>query len=736
MKPLTLFLFLLSMPIFAQKSIFFSIDSLPVSGVLLDKGWKYQTGDKLDWAKPDLDDSAWTPIDPTKEIVTLPQVFNAQIKWLRLNFELKNKLSSPLGIAIRQAGASEIYLNGQLIQQFGHFNTDSSKVRAYDPLQIPIYLPADSAGQYTLAVRYALQPDVRYTNIYNLTKNPLFTATLFDLVPTLHAQKDFKIYYKGIEIFAIGIFLILLIIHIALFVNQPSNKTSLVFALYLFVAIFVRSFKIIGESQSYLDDRYISLNISNWSLALLAICLSTVYYRISQASRDIYYYIIVAYSFMYSCVSSLVYSAFPWQNFLLLIGSIFNFIIWIRLTRMGYKKGIRGFLVLNVAIMFSLLGLASRTIVVHFLNYGITPIGYNALDYGISPYWLEAIIQLGGIAIPIGLSLFMGIQGNETNKALSKQLLKNDQLKNEAIELEQEKQHILATQNETLEKQVTERTAELNQSLDVLKATQNQLIQSEKLANLGELTAGIAHEIQNPLNFVINFSELSLNIVKDLKDEMEAPLIDKAYIDELFNDLSANQEKINHHGKRASSIVKGMLAHSRASTGIRELSDINKLADEYLRLSYHGLRAKDKTFNANFTSNFADPLPKIEVIPQDLGRVLMNLINNAFYAVNEKRVKNTQAGYQPLVSVSTEQIDSHIIIKISDNGIGIPENIKEKIFKPFFTTKPTGQGTGLGLSLSYDIITKGHGGSLEVESEMGAFTLFIIKLPLSLPQPK
>lgn len=266
-------------------------------------------------------------------------------------------------------------------------------------------------------------------------------------------------------------------------------------------------------------------------------------------------------------------------------------------------------------------------------------------------------------------------------------------------------------------------------ALAELKATQAQLIQSEKLASLGELTAGIAHEIQNPLNFVNNFSELSVDLVKDLKDELKKADKDEAYIDELFDDLSQNQEKINHHGKRASSIVKGMLEHSRASTGVKELTDINKLADEYLRLAYHGLRAKDKDFNADFELIADENLPKIEVVPQEIGRVLLNLINNAFYAVNE-RAKQDEPNYQLKVTVTTKIAYKNLKISVQDNGIGMNEAIKAKIFQPFFTTKPTGEGTGLGLSLAYDIVTKGHGGTLEVESVECEGTTFTVKLPI------
>jgi signal transduction histidine kinase len=270
-------------------------------------------------------------------------------------------------------------------------------------------------------------------------------------------------------------------------------------------------------------------------------------------------------------------------------------------------------------------------------------------------------------------------------------------------------------------------------TLHELKSTQAQLIQSEKLASLGELTAGIAHEIQNPLNFVNNFSELSVELAEELKEEISKPELDKGLIEELAADLATNQEKINHHGKRASAIVKGMLEHSRMGDAMNRVStDINALADEYLRLAYHGLRAKDSSFNAAMETHFDPDLPKIEVIPQDIGRVLLNLINNAFFAINDKSKQGIE-GYSPTVTISTRlrlcsATESAIEIKVQDNGNGIPEAIKDKIFQPFFTTKPTGQGTGLGLSLAYDIVTKGHGGSLEVESKETG-TLFIIRFP-------
>jgi two-component system NtrC family sensor kinase len=260
-----------------------------------------------------------------------------------------------------------------------------------------------------------------------------------------------------------------------------------------------------------------------------------------------------------------------------------------------------------------------------------------------------------------------------------------------------------------------------------LKTTQSQLILSEKMASLGELTAGIAHEIQNPLNFVNNFSELNKELLLEMKDEIEKGNIEDAK--SLAANAIDNQEKINHHGKRADAIVRGMLQHSRSSTGIKEVTDINALCDEYLRLSYHGYRAKDNTFNSTLNTNYDKTIGPLNIIPQDIGRVILNLINNAFYAVQEKKAKLGNE-YSATVSLNTKKSGDNVLISIKDNGNGIPQNILDKIFQPFFTTKPAGQGTGLGLSLSYDIV-KAHGGELKVQAQEGEGSEFIIQLSVS-----
>jgi signal transduction histidine kinase len=269
-----------------------------------------------------------------------------------------------------------------------------------------------------------------------------------------------------------------------------------------------------------------------------------------------------------------------------------------------------------------------------------------------------------------------------------------------------------------------EKYSELTNTKETLRATQNQLIQSEKMASLGQLTAGIAHEIQNPLNFVNNFSEISVELLEELDDH---PLVEAQK--SLVLDVKQNLQKILFHGKRADSIVKGMLQHSRTSAAEKLPTDINKLVEEFFILAYHGMRAKEPGFNCVMDKQLSPNLPMVRIIPQDVSRVILNIFNNSFYAVDE-RSKTEGKVYRPTVSIATRQVNGNILVTIRDNGKGIPDEIRDKIFNPFFTTKPTGQGTGLGLSISHDIIVKGHNGALHLDSRPGEFTEFKITLPL------
>jgi two-component system, NtrC family, sensor kinase len=348
--------------------------------------------------------------------------------------------------------------------------------------------------------------------------------------------------------------------------------------------------------------------------------------------------------------------------------------------------------------------------------------------------FLGTIADFLDIAYPFAIIwlVAMFFINNKQRKALEKERKQREE--------EEAQARIVAEQKGVLEVMVEERTAELTrqkeelqQTVENLKATQTQLVQSEKMASLGELTAGIAHEIQNPLNFVNNFSEVNTELAAELKFILDKLNVTDQVKEELIaitDDIVQNHEKILYHGKRADTIVKSMLQHSRTNNGQKEETDINALADEYLRLSYHGLRAKDKTFNAVFETDLDPTMGKIMVVPQDIGRVVLNLVNNAFYAVNEKK-KTAGENYHPTIWLSTKRFGKLAIIKIKDNGNGMPDTVKEKIFQPFFTTKPTGKGTGLGLSLSYEIITKGHGGSLVVDTKEGEETCFTIKIPIN-----
>ena len=332
-------------------------------------------------------------------------------------------------------------------------------------------------------------------------------------------------------------------------------------------------------------------------------------------------------------------------------------------------------------------------------------------------------------AIPFTIiwMIVMWLVSNKQQRALASERKKRVQ--------EEEINRITSAQKSQLEVMVAERTAELTQqkeelqqALSELKNTQSQLIHSEKMASLGELTAGIAHEIQNPLNFVNNFAEVNMELIDELKQESFQGKVEM--VSALAKDIRQNLEKISYHGKRADAIVKGMLQHSRTSTGQKEDVDINTLIEEYVGLSYHGMRAKDKSFNVAIKSKLDPNAGIVKIIPQDIGRVLLNVFNNAFYSVKEKKQEQIP-GFEPTVNISTKKVNGEVEIRVRDNGNGIPEKILDKIFQPFFTTKPTGQGTGLGLSLSYDIINKVHGGRMYINTVEGQYAEFIILLPVS-----
>lgn len=348
-------------------------------------------------------------------------------------------------------------------------------------------------------------------------------------------------------------------------------------------------------------------------------------------------------------------------------------------------------------------------------------------DFDVLPYTFFTVkaMQIGSAAEALLLSMALANRINLLKK-------EKEEAQLQTLQSLEENKKLITEQNVLLEKKVGERTLELKEAnkqlltaIKNLEETQTQLIQKEKMASLGELTAGIAHEIRNPLNFINNFSEVNTELIAELKIEIDKGNIEA--VKTIADNLKENEQKINRHGKRADSIVKGMLQHSRVSKGQKESTDINVLVDEYLKLSYHGLRAKDKNFNAQLQSDFDSHIGKLSIVPQEIGRILINLFSNAFYAVQQKK-QQLKGAYEPVVAVSTRKVNDKVQISIRDNGNGIPQKIVDKIFQPFFTTKPTGEGTGLGLSLSYDI-AKAHGGELKVDSKEGEGATFTLTLP-------
>lgn len=715
MKHLTLILLLWSSFTFAQKSEFFRIDGLPKEGILLDKGWKWHAGDDPEWAKADFDDAGWEEIDPTKDIYDLKQVRRTQIGWLRLKIWVDSSLiRQPLAINLIQSGAHEIYLNQKLITHIGKVSKDPVKEKTYTSNGRPYALYFERPGEQLLAVRSSFTKK-NYINNHRGVGNRFFQATINWMNPSISLFFKNQNFNSILDYLKCGFYLYMGLLHLFLYFSFKSSKANFYFGLFgLFTSIlFYFNNFVIMPTDFQLLYWYKNTIIVLAMMLLTCALLST--YTYVNAKKGIQFWSIIVITltglpvYMYS---------YTWGALYALVFIQFCFAIEnSRVSFIAIKQG-------NHRALFLMLGWILYMI--FFSIYMMIALRVLRLPSLAS----DIVSNLAFFSIAISYTLLLSGDFARTNKILREKLAENEKLSAQTLAQEQEKQQLLASQNETLERQVTTRTAELNQSLETLKATQTQLIEREKLASLGELTAGIAHEIQNPLNFVNNFAEVSTELVEEMTDELGKG--NQGEADAIALDLKQNLEKINYHGKRASSIVKNMLEHSRTNAGDKETTDINALIDECLRLSYHGMRGQFRNFQADYGLNLASHLPNTKVVKQDLGRVLLNLFNNAFYTVHErmKQLEGTQPhDYVPKVSASTSKLKNGIEIRIKDNGTGIPEALKTKIFQPFFTTKPTGEGTGLGLSLSYEIITKGHGGSLSIESAEGNGTTFIIELP-------
>ncbi|MDO7845275.1 ATP-binding protein [Hymenobacter sp. M29] len=694
------------------------VDHLPATGLTLEKGWRYHAGDDPAWARPGFDDRAWDTLNPARPRRELPAVLGTGISWLRLSFHLADSLRARAVLLQASGyGAWEIYLDGRLVQRAGTVQAHPTDVRNPDQPQTA-GVPAGTVGGQVLAIRFAPWQ----SPLLRVAPDRQLLSVLLCGAAQVRQQESVRL--AKVVVFSVlsGVFGLLAVLHLAFFRYYPAQRANLYFAFFA-LAMTLLSLNVLSRQALAFSGPVAALlqQLAGGPLMLGAYLWAVRALYALFGFRPGWLYKGLWTGFWVTAAIQLYDAAYAAP--LLVILLVVAIAELLRLTRHALRRRQRGVWLIGVGfgVVLLLLLFIAFNIATNLLKIS----GPSSASEDSVTILIRLLLYL---APALGISLYLAREFALDAELLQVKLSEVERLSAQTLAQEQEKQALLAAQNGTLETQVAQRTGELQRSLMDLRATQAQLIQKEKMASLGELTAGIAHEIQNPLNFVNNFSEVSTELMAELQEAQAAG--DAEEVAALAEDVTQNLGKISHHGRRAAAIVKGMLEHSRTSTGERAPTDLNQLCDEYLRLAYQGLRAKDKSFNAALETDFAPGLAPVSVVGADVGRVLLNLFGNAFYAV-QQRQQIGEAGYAPTVSVSTRRVGEEVEIRVRDNGVGIPDGIKAKIFQPFFTTKPTGEGTGLGLSLSHDIIAQGHGGRLAVASQAGKFTEFLISLPLN-----
>lgn len=667
---------------------------------------------------PAFDDSNWDTLHPARPRRELPRPLQTEVSWLRLRFRLSDSLrQQTLVLQAWELGACEVYLNGHLVLRQGTLAADPARVRPRGVNMQPGEVPAGGPAEQVLAVRYApWQPPL----LFGLGQRPQLQLRLF--APRQYgefvarAQTSFSVF-----LVAMGCFGLLTLLHLAFYRYNPAQQANRYFARFALALALAFLSGYCGSVLAYPTQApYLMVDSLTNALGPLGSLWAV---RALYALFDLRpgrFYVVLWTSYGIMLLVLVLGHYHPAHTIAQTLVTLLAAAEQLRLTA-GALRRRRGVWIIAAGFAG---GLLAALVILTLLRLGIL------LKSEATAVLLGNLLAVLMYLLPaLGISLFLAREFALDSQLLQVKLCEVERLSAQTLAQEQEKQTLLAAQNELLDQQVQHRTGELQRSLLELRTTQTQLIQKEKMASLGELTAGIAHEIQNPLNFVNNFAEVSAELVAELREERSKGVpADRELEAELLDDLDQNLGKIHQHGQRAANIVRGMLEHSRQSTDARTLVDINVLCEEYLRLAYHGLRAKDQTFNAELKTDFACGLLLVEGVGADLGRVLLNLFNNAFYAVRQ-RGQAGEVGYAPTVEVSTQQVGQQIEICVRDNGTGIRPEVQQKIFQPFFTTKPPGEGTGLGLSLSHDIIAQGHGGSLRVESQMGQGSTFYVRLP-------
>ena len=672
-------------------------------------GWIFRPGNDPKWAQPVIDTTGWIKMQP----IGLSKKFadrNGRVEgWFRINVKFDSSLwNKILWIDNISYSASEIYMDGRLIAKTGNMGGNGKPFEEYnndiDPL--PIRFNSDSLHHFAFHFVGFIAPFPP-----NELKSDL--SEFFTIVgpnPYINLLKYRILVNSAFDIWVAVCGALSLLFWLLTFQNRQEKNLvwiAICTSIYTLFIFFVLKENAIGahflSSYIYQLAAYFSMYL------LLFLSIPILLIRIFKRTPSRKILILLVSLFLLNSLRPFLDLAFMTAQVILIGTVLFALAICLYYLISSWKnlKGAQWAIVAGLS--FSLVTI-------------FTSIIYTLLAKEVSLYLSILFISCFVLSFPVSLLVYVSIR--------FKEIINEVRINAEnVVRLSKEKRLQAENQQKILQEEVNRQTAELRKSLEHLQATQAQLIQSEKMASLGELTAGIAHEIQNPLNFVNNFSDLNKELIDELEAERKKPNEerDEKTENQILNDLKANEEKILHHGKRADAIVRGMLQHARPAAGSKEPTDINGLAEEYFRLSYQGLRAKDKNFNAFLKTDFDKTIGEVNMVSQDIGRALLNFYHNAFYAVRERQ-KTDSPGYEPTVSVGTKKIDDKILLTIADNGIGIPKNIIDKIFQPFFTTKPTGSGTGLGLSLSYDII-KAHNGEINVASIENEGTEFFIYLP-------
>ncbi len=671
-----------------------------------DNAWLFRPGNDSNWAQPHIDTAGWIKMNQTTDLKKYADKNGRVEGWFRIKLKFDSSLlHKVLWIDFANWVATQFYIDGKLKATRGNTGDNGKPFEEYNDDLDPLVITFNSDTAQSFAIHFVgyLSPFPPHNLKYKLNSSDLFIIDGPN--PFTIISKSITVIYSFFNTWLVTCAILSLLFWLLAFQNRrEKNLVLIALCTSFYTLLSFAELKTVAIGLAHYLSVYIYDQITNISLILILLTVPILLIRIFKRrfSRKLIIFLVTLFllcmlSFFFD-VSKTMMSIIP----IVLILSSLSISMYYIISSWKKLRGAQWAIV--VGLFFSLFMFCLFFI---YLKTSGTP------DY----YQFYTLLSCFVLSFPLSLLVYVSIRFKEIIQEVR---LNADKV----VQLSEEKRIQAENQQQILQEEVNRQTAEIRHTLDNLKATQKQLIQSEKMASLGELTAGIAHEIQNPLNFVNNFSEVNSEMIEELKNELATGNLQLA--NEIADDIKSNEEKINHHGKRADAIVKSMLQHSRESSGKEEPTDINALCDEYLRLSYHGLRSKDKGFNAELKTDFDPSIGKINIVPQDIGRVFLNLFNNAFYAVN-KRQEAQGKEYEPSVSVITKKFGNSVLITVSDNANGIPQNIRNKIFQPFFTTKPTGSGTGLGLSLSYDIV-KAHGGEIKVESKEGEGTTFIIEL--------